>query len=139
MTVHSFRATVASQLYVAGFDDAGVALRIVHRDFRSLKAYQNLQGDVGRQQQVAIFGQGKGSASSVGREHVENEDPATKNSRTKQNKEVNTDEENRSRTTRNHAKRSRLSDALTTIENMSGTITVNIYQGQNDEKDECVC
>eukprot|EP00178_Gracilaria_changii_P006382 TRINITY_DN209_c1_g1_i5.p1 TRINITY_DN209_c1_g1~~TRINITY_DN209_c1_g1_i5.p1 ORF type:complete len:581 (-),score=76.72 TRINITY_DN209_c1_g1_i5:978-2720(-) len=56
VTVHSFRATVVSQLKAAGFSDASVSLRTGHRDFRSLTAYHNLRGDLGRQQQAAIFG-----------------------------------------------------------------------------------
>ncbi|KAI0560202.1 DNA breaking-rejoining enzyme [Gracilaria domingensis] len=56
MTLHGLRATVITQLFGAGMDDASVAKRSGHRDPRSFAAYTNLRGSLGKRQQEGILG-----------------------------------------------------------------------------------
>lgn len=134
ITVHSFRATVARQLYAAGFDDASVALRTGHRDLRSLKGYHNLRGDLGRQQQAAIFGQkdrGRGGLSKSDTVL----DNALKIREGKCEKSTGGNEVICAGKESRPTKKQRLSEAFTAIE-MSGNITVNIYQAKEEMEDD---
>ncbi|KAI0562731.1 DNA breaking-rejoining enzyme [Gracilaria domingensis] len=56
MTLHGLRATVITQLFGAGMDDASVAKRSGHRDMRSFASYTNLRGSLGKRQQQGILG-----------------------------------------------------------------------------------
>ena len=58
MTTHGLKGTVTTLLVEAGHSDSSIAMRTGHRDPRSLKNYQNLQGRGGEKQQEDILGVG---------------------------------------------------------------------------------
>ena len=55
MTTHGLRGTVTTLLVEAGHSDSAIAMRTGHRDPRSLKNYQNIQGWEGERQQCDIL------------------------------------------------------------------------------------
>lgn len=65
MVVHGLRGTVIARLFETGFAVPSVALRSEHRDFCSFKSYQNLRGELGRQQQAAIVRNFSGETTNV--------------------------------------------------------------------------
>ena len=58
VTTHDLRATMASLLIDAGYDDAIITLRSVHRDAKSLRNYHPLRGNIGANQIRRMFGDG---------------------------------------------------------------------------------
>lgn len=56
VTTHGLRRTLATLLFQNGHSDSSVALRTGHRDPKSLKSYQNLQGTESLRQQRDLFG-----------------------------------------------------------------------------------
>ena len=55
MTTHGLRGTVTTLLVEAGHSDSAIAMRTGHRDPKSLKKYQNIQGWEGKRQQSDIL------------------------------------------------------------------------------------
>lgn len=65
MVLHGLRGTVIARLFGTGFAVPSVALKSEHRDFCSYESYQNLRGDLGRQQQAAIVRNFSGETTNL--------------------------------------------------------------------------
>lgn len=139
VTVHIFRVMVASKLYAASLDDMSVALRTGHRDLRSLNAYHNLRGTMGRRQQAAVLRQPTDTYPPTPSKDFDAASPKSgKKSKTMRRQSVDEENLEKNGCEERSAKRTKLREAFNSFENVSGNIVLNmnIYHAKDDRSEE---